>query len=294
MQAFDYVAAHRVEQAVSLLSQHGAMARVLSGGTDLIVQMREGRRRAALLVDIKPIPEVNQLSYDARQGLLIGAAVPCSVITAFPAAAEFYPGLVDAVSLIGGIQIQNRATVGGNLCNASPAADSFPALIVYKAVCLLAGPQGQREIQVENFCTAPGETDLHPGEFLVAVRVPPLASGSGGSYLRFTPRAEMDIAVAGAAATVVLADAATFESARIALGGVAPTPLYVPEAGEALRGQRVSAAVIEQAAQIAQQAARPITDLRGTSAQRKHLCTVLTRRALERAVERATARLRKE
>jgi carbon-monoxide dehydrogenase medium subunit len=294
VQAFDYVAAQRVEQAVSLLNQYGEKARVLAGGTDLIVQLREGRRRAALLVDVKPIPEVNQLSYDARQGLLIGAAVPCSAIARFPPAAGLYPGLVEAVSLIGGVQIQNRATVGGNLCNASPAADSFPALIVYQAVCLLAGPRGPREIAVEKFCTAPGQTDLQPGEFLVALRLPPPATGSGGSYLRFTPRSEMDIAVAGAGATVVLADLATIESARIALGAVAPTPLFVPEAGEALRGQRISAAAMEQAAHIAQQAARPITDLRGTSAQRKHLCAVLVRRALEGAIERATARLGKD
>ncbi len=294
MQAFDYVAAQCVEQAVSLLSQPGEKARVLGGGTDLLVQLREGRRQATLLVDIKPIPEVNQLSYDARQGLLIGAAVPCSGIAGFPAAALHYPGLVEAVSLIGGIQIQNRATLGGNLCNASPAADSLPALIVHEAVCIIAGPAGQRETAVENFCTAPGRTDLQPGEFLLALRLPPPAPRSAASYLRFTPRSEMDIAVVGAGAAVVLANATTIESARIALGAVAPTALLVPEAGEALRGQTLSASAIERAAQIAQQAARPISDLRGTSTQRKRLAPVLVRRALERAIERATDRLTKE
>jgi CO/xanthine dehydrogenase FAD-binding subunit len=300
VQAFDYVAAQQVEQAVSLLKQHGEKARVLSGGTDLIVQLAEGRRRATVLVDIKPIAEANQLAYDPRQGLSIGAAVPCSAITRFPAAA-FYPGLVDAVSLIGGTQIQNRATVGGNLCNASPAADSLPALIVYEAQCIIAGPAGRREMAVEAFCTGPGRTALQPGEFLLALRLPVPPAGSGGSYLRFTPRSEMDIAVVGAGAAVVLADAAvslngaaTIESARIALGAVAPTPLLVREAGEALRGQKISAAVIEHAAQIAQQAARPISDLRGTSTQRRRLCAVLVRRALERAIERATTALGKE
>jgi CO/xanthine dehydrogenase FAD-binding subunit len=203
-----------------------------------------------------------------------------------------YPGLVEAASLIGGVQIQSRATLGGNLCNASPAADSIPALIVHQAVCVIAGPQGQRELAVEQFCLGPGQTALQPGEFLVALWLPPPRAGFGASYLRFTPRSEMDIAVAGAGAAVVLQPGGTvFESARIALGAVAPTPLFVAEAGEALKGRPVSAAIIEQAAQIARQAAQPITDMRGTSAQRKRLCLVLTRRALERAVARATVRL---
>jgi CO/xanthine dehydrogenase FAD-binding subunit len=292
LQAFEYVSAQNVEQVVSLLSLHGEQARVLNGGTDLIVQLRGGTRRASLLVDIKPVPEVNQLSYDPERGLSIGAAVPCWSLCAHPAVKAYYPGLAEAASLIGGVQIQSRATLGGNLCNASPAADSIPALIVHQAVCIIAGPQGRRELAVEEFCLAPGQTALQPGEFLVALRLPPPRVGFGASYLRFTPRSEMDIAVAGAGAAVVLQPGgAAFESARIALGAVAPTPLFVPEAGEALKGQPVSAAVIEQAAQIAWQAAQPITDMRGTSAQRKRLSHVLVRRALERAVERATAGL---
>ena len=295
MQAFDYVAAQSVEQVVSLLSLHGEQARLLNGGTDLIVQLRGGARRASLLVDIKPIPELNQLTYDPLQGLSIGAAVTCWSLCSHPAVLEHYPGLVDAVSLIGGVQIQSRATVGGNLCNASPAADTIPALIVHQAVCVIAGPRGRREMAVENFCLSPGQTALQPGEILVALRLPPPLAGCGASYLRFIPRSEMDIAVAGAGAAVVLQPGgAAFVSARIALGAVAPTPLFVPEAGEALQGQPVSAAVLLRAAQLAQQAAHPITDLRGTRAQRKHLCQVLVRRALERAVERATANLRKE
>jgi xanthine dehydrogenase FAD-binding subunit len=295
LKAFDYVAAHSIEQVVSLLSQHGENARLLSGGTDLIVQMREGRKQAALLVDIKAVPEANLLSYDPIQGLLIGATVPCWRICNDPLVAEHYPGLVDAAALIGGIQIQNRASLGGNLCNASPAADGIPALIVNAAVCIIAGLQGRREVAVESFCTAPGQTILQTGEFLLAFRLPPPQAHSGASYLRFTPRSEMDIAVAGAGAAVSLsADGAVFESTRIALGGVAPTPLFVPEAGEALNGQPVSSTAIQQAAQIARQAARPISDMRGSRAQRSHLCEVLVKRALECALQRARARLGKE
>jgi CO/xanthine dehydrogenase FAD-binding subunit len=288
LQAFDYVSARSVEQVFSLLSLHGENARILNGGTDILVQMRGGARRASLLVDIKLIPEVNQLAYDPIEGLSIGAAVPCWKLCSHAAVMKYYPGLVDAASLIGGVQIQSRATIGGNLCNASPAADSIPALIVHQAVCVIAGPRGLRELAVEGFCLAPGQTALQPGEFLVSLRLPPPQTGFGAGYLRFTPRSEMDIAVAGAAAAVVLqAGGAVFESARIALGAVAPTPLFVPEAGEALRGQPVSKENILRAAQIAQQAAHPITDMRGTGAQRKQLCLVLMRRALERAVERA-------
>lgn len=288
MQAFDYIAAKSIEQAVTLLSQHGENARLLSGGTDLIGQMRSGLRRLALLVDIKPVPEVNVLSYDPLQGLIIGAAVPCVRLCSDPAVLAHYPGLVDAVSLIGGVQIQSRASLGGNLCNASPAADCIPALIVHEAECVIAGPGGHRKVAVENFCTAPGLTILQEGELLVSLHLPPPQAHSGASYLRFTPRSEMDIAVVGAGAALTLReDGCTVETARIALGAVAPTPLLVAEAGEILAGRMASPAAFEQAALLAQKAAQPISDLRGTSSFRQHLCGVLVRRALERALVRA-------
>ncbi len=288
MQTFDYKAARSVEEAVALLTRDGDGARVLAGGTDLLVQLREGRRTAKLLVDIKPIPEVNELAYDASEGLRLGAAVACYRVYGDPTIAQVYPGLVDAVSLIGGIQIQGRASVGGNLCNASPAADTIGALIVHAAVCEIAGPGGRRQVPVEAFCTGPGETVLQAGEFLVAVHVPAPKPGFGAHYLRFIPRNEMDIAVAGAGASVVLDDGGrSFRSARIGLTAVAPTPLFVPAAGEVLAGRQVSEEAIEEAAQAAREAARPISDMRGTAAQRKHLAAVLTRRALRKAVERA-------
>jgi CO/xanthine dehydrogenase FAD-binding subunit len=291
LQEFDYVRAKSEAQVVSLLSRDGTKVCLLSGGTDLVPQLREGRRHAKLVVDIKQVPEANELAYDSVQGLRIGAAVPCHRICGDPTIARVYPGLIDAVSLIGGTAIQGRASLGGNLCNASPAADSIPALIVHRAACIITGPNGRRQVPAENFCTAPGQNVLQQGEFLVSLRISPFpAARFGAAYLRFTPRNEMDIAVVGAGASVILNDSLeAFVSARIALGAVAPTPLFVSEAGEYLAGKPVSAKAILEAARIAQTVARPISDMRGTVAQRQHLAAVLTRRALERAIERARA-----
>jgi carbon-monoxide dehydrogenase medium subunit len=256
-----------------------------------LVQLREGRRQADLVVDVKRIPRLNQLEYNAVDGLTIGAAVPCYRIVADETVRMVFPGLVDAAGLIGGTQIQGRASLGGNLCNASPAADCIPALIVHHARCLVEGPSGSRELPVEEFCTAPGQNTLQPGEMLVALLIPPPPPGFGASYLRFTPRNEMDIAVVGAGASVILDGSCTsFRAARIALGAVAPTPLLVEQAGEWLVGRPVSAESIEETARIAQRAARPIDDMRGTAVQRRHLSYVLARRALQKAVERATTR----
>jgi carbon-monoxide dehydrogenase medium subunit len=290
MQAFEYVKVPTAAAAAALLSNQVETVRILSGGTDLLVQLREDRRQADRLVDIKQIPEANELAYDPIEGLRFGAAVPCYRLCAGPIVPRVYPGLIDAISLIGGTQIQGRATVGGNLCNASPAADSIPALIVHRAMCIVVGQGGRREVPVEDFCVAPGQTVLQRGEFLLSLRIPPPAPRFGAAYLRFIPRNEMDIAVVGAGAAVVLDEnRSTIISARIALGAVAPTPLLVREAGEYLAGKSISAEIMAEAARLAQEAARPITDMRGTIAQRKHLVGVLTRRALEKSIERASA-----
>lgn len=288
MRDFTYIAPGSVSEVVSLLSTNHEQARILSGGTDLIVQMREGRKIADLVIDIKLIPELNILSFDVDQGLTLGAGVPCYRIASDPIIQKTYPGLVDAISLIGGTQIQGRASVGGNLCNASPAADSIPSLIVHKAYCVIAGEYGMRELPVEQFCTGPGKTALEQGEFLVALRIPPPVKGFGACYLRFIPRNEMDIAIVGAGASVVLSDdRQQFVSAIVALGAVAPTPLLVPEVGAFLAGKDVTSENIFEAARIAQAAARPIRDMRGTVEQRKHLSLILTRRAITGAVDRA-------
>jgi CO/xanthine dehydrogenase FAD-binding subunit len=288
LQAFDYVRASSVDEVVSLLSQNGDQARVLSGGTDLLVALREGRRQAKLVVDVKGLPETSQINYSSSTGLTFGASVPCYRLYDNKEIAAAYPGLMDSAHLIGGVQIQGRASIGGNLCNASPAADSIPVLIAYGAICVIAGPNGTREMPVEDFCVAPGRNALQNGEFLLSLKLPAPKVGFGAAYLRFIPRNEMDIAVVGAGAAVQLDENRNnFVSARVSLGAVAPKPLYIPEAGAALAGKPVNAANIEEAAKLAQAAAKPITDMRGTAEYRKHLSGVMARRAIEKAVERA-------
>ncbi|HRW05674.1 MAG TPA: xanthine dehydrogenase family protein subunit M [Caldilineaceae bacterium] len=290
MQAFDYVTAQSVDEVVNLLAEKGEMARVLSGGTDLLVALREGRRKAELVIDVKGLPETTAMGYDASKGLSLGAAVPCHRMYDDKSVATAYPGLMDSAHLIGGTQIQGRASMGGNLCNASPAADSIPNLIAHGAICHIAGPNGRRQLKVEEFCTGPGRNALGQGEFLVSLEIPAPKPGFGAAYLRFIPRNEMDIAVVGVGASVQLDESrSNFVSARIALGAVAPTPLYVEEAGAALAGKPVNEASIAEAAKIAQAAAKPISDMRGTAEYRKHLAAVLTRRTLQKAIERAKA-----
>jgi carbon-monoxide dehydrogenase medium subunit len=243
-----------------------------------------------LVVDVKKLAETTQLSYDAQKGLTLGAAVPCYRIYDDKTVAAAYPGLIDSASLIGGVQIQGRASLGGNLCNASPAADSIPSLIAHAAICEIAGPNGRRTMAVEDFCVAPGRNALQRGEFLVALHIPAAKPGFGAAYLRFIPRNEMDIAVVGAGVAVQLDESRSkFVAARIALSAVAPKPLYVPDAGAALVGQAVNDDSIAKAAQIAQDAATPISDMRGTAEFRKHMVGVLARRALTKAIERARA-----
>ena len=285
MKWFDFATPASVAEAVGLLTAHPG-ARLLAGGTDLLVQLRAGRKETDLVVDLKRIPELNALEYDPARGLTIGAAVPCYRIYRDPTVARAYPALVELASLIGGTQIQGRASLGGNLCNAAPSADSIPLLIALGATCRISGPRGAREIAVEDFCTGPGRNVLQPGELLVSLHLPPPPAHSGARYLRFIPRNEMDIAVAGVGVEVVL-DNGKFRSARIALAAVAPTPLFVREAGDALAGQPVNDANIARAADIARASVKPITDMRGTSDYRRHICGVLTRRALEASVQRA-------
>ena len=288
MKEIDYTVPKSVSETVSLLAEKGNQARCLAGGTDILVQLRGGRRSVELIIDIKEVPEANQLSYDPQRGLELGSAVPCYRIYQDEAISNAYPGLIDAASMIGGIQIQGRASLGGNLCNAAPSADGIPPMIVLQATCVIAGPNGNREMAVEDFCTAPGRNAMQDDEFLVSIRIPPPKQHSNAHYLRFIPRNEMDIAVAGVGSSVVLSeDKNSIESARISLASVAPTPLFVKEAGDALAGKAISEEAIEAAAQAAMAAARPINDMRGTIQQRRHLVGVLTRRTLRGAIERA-------
>jgi carbon-monoxide dehydrogenase medium subunit len=283
---FDYEAPATLAQATALLAQANGSARVLAGGTDIIVQLREHLRSAKLVVDIKRIPELTELRHVATTGLHLGAAVPCVEIYGHAAVSKEYAALVDAAKIIGGWQIQSRASIGGNLCNSSPAGDSIPALIALSAVAVIAGPGGTREVPVQDFCTAPGKNVLQKGELLAALRFPPHAAHCGSAYERFIPRNEMDIAVAGAASWVKL-DGDKIAAARVAIGAVAPTPRFADEASAWLTGKPATAATFAQAGELAKKVASPISDMRGTAEFRTHLVGVLVSRTLAKAVERA-------
>lgn len=288
MNAFDYAAPKSVDEAISLLSAGNGNVGVLAGGTDLIAQLKENRRKIDLLLDLKRIPEATALTFD-EAGLHIGAATPCSKIYTSEVVKSRYPALVDCTALIGSIQIQNRGSMGGNFCNASPAADTPPSVIVQGGVCRIVGPGGEREVAAEDFFLGPGQNALQAGELLIAIRIPTPVANSGAFFLRFIPRNEMDIAVANAAAAVVLDEAnATIQSARVSIGAVAPTPLLVAAAGDALAGKSTDDEdAIQAACEAARAAANPISDMRGTIEQRVHLSGVLTGRAIRGAIQRA-------
>ncbi len=288
MEAFDFVSPKSIDEAVSILNEQGDRARMIAGGTDILVMMRAGRRLADVVVDVKGIPELNEMTLVEDGGLTLGAAVPCYRIYQDEAVASAYPGLIDSATLIGGIQIQGRASIGGNLCNAAPSGDSIPAVIALGGVCNIAGPNGSRQLPAEDFCTAPGQNALQQGEMLVSISFPGQAVNAGANYQRFIPRNEMDIAVAGVGSSVVLDEAGqNFVSGRVSLASVAPTPVFSQAAGDSLAGKPVSDEAIREASELAMADAKPITDMRGTIRQRIHLIGVLTRRTLNIAVERA-------
>jgi CO/xanthine dehydrogenase FAD-binding subunit len=284
---FAYVAPGTVEEAVAVLDKHGDRARPLAGGTDLLVKARANAWELDAVVDIKNIPELMALTI-GNDGLSIGAGVPCYQVYENSEVAAEFPCIVDGASIIGGIQIQSRAGLGGNLCNASPSGDGITPLIVHNAVAHIAGPNGNRDVAVEDFCTGPGRTVLNNGELLVSISMPKPVANSGAAYTRFIPRNEMDIAVAGVGVAVVLdSSGQNFVSARIALASVGPTPILATAAGDSLAGKPVNDESIAAAAALARDAASPITDMRGTIDQRNQLVNVLTGRMINKAVERA-------
>ena len=286
MHAISYEAPTTVEQAVKLLATKGEKARPLCGGTDILIQMRAGIRKPEQLVDVKAIPELRQISFDPKSGLRLGAAVSCIEIYENPAMRKHYPGLTEAAHLIGSIQIQSRASVGGNLCNGSPAADTTPALVVLGAIAHVVSANESRDIPVEQFCTGPQRTVLQPGELLVELRIPAPKPHSSDAYLRFIPRNEMDIAVVGVGVALTL-DGERCTAARIGLGAVGPTPLLATKAAESLIGKKLDGTAIENAGKLAGEAATPIDDMRGTAEFRTSITAVLTRRAIAIAAERA-------
>ncbi|MGK2965611.1 MAG: FAD binding domain-containing protein [Tepidiformaceae bacterium] len=286
MEPYVYLAPRSLSEAYAALG-NGKRTAMLAGGTDIIVQMREGRKSADQVLDLKYIPELMAMGFLPDGTLELGAATSCAVIYEDAEVARRLPGLVDAASLIGSIQIQSRASIGGNICNAGPAADSAPALIALSAIAVIGSASGTRELPIHEFFTGVGRNALQPGELLLQIRIPALPARAQSFYLRFIPRNEMDIAVVGAGAMLQLDESGErIEAARFGLGAVAPTPLLVPGAADAIIGKAPTRETFELAGDAAAAAATPITDMRGSIAQRKHLSKVLTVRALEGALAR--------
>jgi len=283
-----YEAPTDVAAAVGLLKTEEG-ARILAGGTDLLVQMRMGAGAPPLFVDVKRIPRLMATQLDSS-GLTLGAAVPAAEIFENESIKGLWPGLAEATDLIGSTQVQGRATLSGNLCNASPGADSVPALIACQARVVIAGPKGEREVAVEEFTTGPGQTVLEQGELVVEFKIPAPAPHASDAYLRLIPRTEMDIAVVGAGVQLELDAKGVVLAARVVLGAVAPKAIRVEAAESALVGSSLEDAALEAAAAAASAAADPIDDKRGTIAYRKKISGVLTKRAARIAYDRARNR----
>ncbi len=286
MSGVEYLAPATVAEAVSALKQGGA--RLMAGGTDLLVQMRGGRVKPKAIIDIKKLPGLIGITQE-QGGFLIGAATSGAALGEHEALRKAWPGVVEAANLIGSTQVQGRASLGGNLCNASPAADSVPALIAAGAICIVVGANGRREVPVEQIQTGPGKTSLASDEILVAFRLPARPAKSGDAYLRLIPRTEMDIAVVGAGVSLTLDTAGTVTAARVSIGAVAPTALLVESAATALIGSKLEEAVLSKMDAAVAAACKPISDKRGTVEYRTKIATVLTRRAAIIAKDRALA-----
>lgn len=288
MTDMSYEAPQSLDAAVALLAGANGGGKVLAGGTDVLVQLHAEMIEPDVLVDIKYIADVRQMSEESGVWR-VGAAVPGMKVIDDPGFSSAWPGVCDGVALIGSVQVKGRASIGGNLCNASPAADSIPALIAANAVATIIGPDGTREDAVENIVTGPGKTSLGDGEFIVFFSFPARPAHSGDCYMRLTPRTEMDIAVVGVGANLTLDDSGVCTAARIAVCAVAPTPLLVADAAAALVGTKLDDAAMESMIAAVRAACNPISDKRGTKEYRIKTAGVIARRAVEKALERAKA-----
>ena len=289
MSSLSYAAPTSVADAVKLLAGSSGLSKVMSGGTDLLVQLRSGRVKPDLIVDTKKIPGIIGIR-EENGGFVIGAATPGAVVEAHPGLNATWPGLVEALDLIGSTQIQGRCSLAGNLCNGSPAADSVPALYAAAAIAVVVGPDGTRDVPVEQIPTGPGRTSLGKDEFILEFKLPPRPARSGDAYLRFIPRTEMDIAVVGCGVSVTLDANGTCTAARVALGAVSPTVILVPAAAEALIGRTLDADTLAKLDAAAQAAAKPISDKRGTIEYRTKIAGVLARRTATIAYDRASGK----
>ena len=293
MSSLSYAAPSSVDEAVKLLAGSSGLAKVLSGGTDLLVQMRAGRVKPALIVDVKKVPGAIGMRKEGG-AWIIGASTPGAEVEANKDLTADWPGLVEALDLIGSTQVQGRCSLAGNLCNASPAADSVPAMYAAGAICVVVGPNGKREVPVEQIPTAPGRTSLAAGEFILEIKLPARTPRSGDAYLRFIPRTEMDIAVVGCGVNVTLDANGVCTAARVSLCAVAPTVLLVDACAQALIGHTLDAATLAKLDAAAQAACKPINDKRGTIEFRTKIAGVLARRtaaiAFDRAAGKSTAK----
>ena len=288
MTPFDCRAPASLEEALALLDERGLRVRLTTGVTDHLVQLRAGRFNLDRIMDLKGIPETNQLSYDPMDGLTIGVAIPCCRIYRDRLIQLLYPALVDSALPIDRMAVQGEEAIGGNVSNATPSGDSLPILNVLEASCRIIGSRGWRTVPIEQFCAGPGKNVLERGELPIFLRIPPPRSNSGAHYLRFITRNERDIAVVGVGASIELSkDHKKIVSARIVLGAVAPIPILVREAGDFLSGKTPSEAVISQAASLAREAAGPNTEIQGSIPYRRRLVGILVNRALQGAIERA-------
>ncbi|AMY01406.1 xanthine dehydrogenase family protein subunit M [Mesorhizobium ciceri] len=281
-----YIRPLSIEDAVGQLAGSAGTAAILAGGSDLLVRMKGGFAEPELIVDIKAIDGLSEIR-ETAEGFSIGAAVPCAVLGENIALKKAWPGIVEAAKLIGSKQVQGRCTIVGNLCNASPAADSVPALVAAGARASVVGPAGRRTIPVQSVPTAPGKTSLAKGEIIEAILLDKREPRSGDAYLRFIPRTEMDIAVVSAGVNLTLDEHGVVKSARVALGAVAATVLLVEEAAEVLIGSRLDEATLERLAKVCAGACRPIDDKRGTIEFRRKVAGVLAQRAATSAYARA-------
>ncbi len=289
MPSLSFTAPTSVDEAVKILAGAPGMAKVLAGGTDLLVQLRSGRVRPELIVDTKRIPELIGIREESGH-FVIGASTPGTMLYENEALTRAWPGIVEGMDLIGSEQIQGRASLAGNLCNASPAADSVPALIAARATAVIAGPNGRREAPVEAIVTGPGQTSLAKGEFIVELHVPKPKPHQSDAYLRFIPRTEMDIAVVGVGVNVTLDANGVCTDARVVLGAVAPTQVVADEAAAALIGHRLDDDTLSKLDAAAGRACKPINDKRGTIEYRIKIAGVLARRAAAIAFQRAAQR----
>ena len=283
----EFIAPRSLLEAQSVIA-NGGNAAWLAGGTDLLVGIRLGLRDPNRVIDLKHIPELMALEVGADQ-VLIGAAASAYDILHNSEIGSLCPGLADALDLIGSTQIQGRCSAGGNLCNASPAADSIPALIANGAVCRILGSSGERLLPVEDFLVGPGKNALEEDELLVQLVLPKPMLGTSDAYLRLTPRTEMDIAVAGTGVSITLDTTGVCTAARVAIGAVAPTALLVEAAGQALVGSKLEDDAIDRAVTAVRAAASPISDKRGSAQYRTHVVGVLVKRAIQRAQARINA-----